>query len=140
MLTVICGNRFALWTNIWMNQIFIPIIHTWQFYILVRVTELIRALFICVTSAYPVENMSHHNNYFVQLATPHHTIIFTYHIYCYSTICSININKGLKEVLCCLFGMFPITDQQTNLNVTVNSSWTKCIIYFWPVSVICGHH
>lgn len=82
----------------------------------------VRVLFLCVISAYSVENMSHHNNYFVQLATPHQTIIFTYHIYYYSMIRSININKRPKEVPCCLFGMFPITDQQANLNVTVDSS------------------
>jgi hypothetical protein len=26
------------------------------------------------------------------------------------------------------------------LNVTVDSSCSKCVIYFWPVSVICVHH
>jgi hypothetical protein len=120
--------------------IFILIMHTGRFCILVRVIELIRVLIPCIAPAYPVQNMNHQNTYFMQWATPYHTMSFTYHIYYYSTICSININKRLKEVPCCLLSMIPITDQQTNSNVMVDSSWPQCVIYFWPVSVICEHH
>lgn len=63
-------------------------------------------------------------------------ITFTYHFYYNSMVCSININKRSKEVLCCFVSMIPITNQQTNFNMAINSSWTQSIIYFWPVSVI----